>query len=103
MAKSEAITCPKEELLRRLQRETTCSSCCSALRVMIQRPLTQLSLLEAFVSHEDSLGYVLKESLASPKPLEVRPPPRAPSAAPAPRARRPGAPRSGGRAAGWGC
>ena len=86
---AEAIVCPKDEILRRLQRETTCSSCCSALRVMIQRPLTQLSLLEAFVSHEDSLGYVLKESLASPKPLEVPPPPRPPSAAaPARRARR---------------
>ena len=58
---------------------------------MIQRPLTQLSLLEAFVSHEDSLGYVLKESLASPKPLEVRPPPRPPSAAAPSRA--PAAPR----------
>jgi len=92
---AEAIVCPKDEILRRLQRETTCSSCCSALRVMIQRPLTQLSLLEAFVSHEDSLGYVLKESLASPKPLEVRRPPRPPSAAaPARRARRaPAAPR----------
>ena len=43
---AEAIVCPKDEILRRLQRETTCSSCCSALRVMIQRPLTQLSLLE---------------------------------------------------------
>jgi hypothetical protein len=66
----EAITCPKEEILRRLQRETTCSSCCSALRVMIQRPLHQLSLLETFVSHEDVQGYVLKENLASPKSLE---------------------------------
>lgn len=66
----EAIICPKEEILRRLQRETTCSSCCSALRVMIQRPLHQLSLLETFVSHEDVQGYVLKENLASPKSLE---------------------------------
>ena len=66
----EAITCPKEEILRRLQRETTCSSCCSALRVMIQRPLHQLLLLETFVSHEDVQGYVLKENLASPKSLE---------------------------------
>jgi len=56
--------------LRRLQRETTCSSCCSALRVMIQRPLQQLSLLDSFVSHEDIQGYVLKENLASPKALE---------------------------------
>ena len=70
MAKSEAITCPKEELLRRLQRETTCSSCCSALRVMIQRPLVELTLLESFVSHEDVEGYVLKDGLASPKALE---------------------------------
>ena len=68
--KHEAITCPKEEILRRLQRETTCSSCCSALRVMIQRPLHQLLLLETFVSHEDAQGYVLKENLASPKSLE---------------------------------
>ena len=67
---NEAITCPKEEILRRLQRETTCSSCCSALRVMIQRPLHQLLLLESFVSHEDTQGYVLKEHLASPKSLE---------------------------------
>jgi hypothetical protein len=66
----EAIICPKEEILRRLQRETTCSSCCSALRVMIQRPLHQLLLLETFVSHEDVQGYVLKENLASPKSLE---------------------------------
>ena len=67
---SDAITCPKEEVLRRLQRETTCSSCCSALRVMIQRPLHQLTLLQSFVSHEDESGYVLKESLATPKSLE---------------------------------
>ena len=67
---TEAIICPKEEILRRLQRETTCSSCCSALRVMIQRPLHQLLLLETFVSHEDAQGYVLKENLASPKSLE---------------------------------
>ena len=67
---AEAITCPKEEVLRRLQRETTCSSCCSALRVMIQRPLHQLTLLQSFVSHEDESGYVLKESLATPKSLE---------------------------------
>uniref|UniRef100_A0A7S2CP54 Uncharacterized protein n=1 Tax=Haptolina brevifila TaxID=156173 RepID=A0A7S2CP54_9EUKA len=67
---SDAITCPKEEVLRRLQRETTCSSCCSALRVMIQRPLHQLTLLQSFVSHEDDSGYVLKENLATPKSLE---------------------------------
>ena len=67
---SDAITCPKEEILRRLQRETTCSSCCSALRVMIQRPLQQLTLLQSFVSHEDEFGYVLKDGLASPKALE---------------------------------
>ncbi|KAL1514748.1 hypothetical protein AB1Y20_003835 [Prymnesium parvum] len=67
---SDAITCPKEEILRRLQRETTCSSCCSALRVMIQRPLPQLTLLQSFVSHEDEFGYVLKDSLASTKALE---------------------------------
>jgi len=66
----EAITCPKEEVLRRLQRETTCSSCCSALRVMIQRPIHQLTLLQSFVSHEDVEGYVLKENLATPKSLE---------------------------------
>jgi hypothetical protein len=66
----QPITCPKEEVLRRLQRETTCSSCCSALRVMIQRPIHQLTLLQSFVSHEDEAGYVLKESLASPKSLE---------------------------------
>jgi len=70
VTKKEAISCPKEEILRRLQRETTCSSCCSALRVMIQRPLHQLSLLETFVSHEDTQGYVLKENLATPKSLE---------------------------------
>ena len=64
------ITCPKEEVLRRLQRETTCSSCCSALRVMIQRPIHQLTLLQSFVSHEDESGYVLKENLATPKSLE---------------------------------
>jgi len=68
--KAEAITCPKEEVLRRLQRETTCSSCCSALRVMIQRPIHQLTLLQSFVSHEDESGYVLKENLATPKALE---------------------------------
>jgi len=67
---SDAITCPKEEVLRRLQRETTCSSCCSALRVMIQRPLHQLTLLQSFVSHEDCDGYVLKDNLATPKALE---------------------------------
>jgi len=67
---SDAITCPKEEILRRLQRETTCSSCCSALRVMIQRPLPQLTLLHSFVSHEDEFGYVLKDGLSSPKSLE---------------------------------
>ena len=86
---AEAIVCPKDEILRRLQRETTCSSCCSALRVMIQRPLTQLSLLEAFVSHEDSLGYVLKESLASPSRSRCGRRRRPPSAAaPSRRARR---------------
>ena len=69
-SKAEAITCPKEEVLRRLQRETTCSSCCSALRVMIQRPIHQLTLLQSFVSHEDVDGYVLKENLATPKSLE---------------------------------
>jgi len=69
-SKAEAIICGKEDILRRLQRETTCSSCCSALRVMIQRPLPQLSLLETFVSHEDAAGYVLKANLASPKSLE---------------------------------
>ena len=69
MAKGDAITCPKEEVLRRLQRETTCSSCCSALRVMIQRPLVELTLLATFVSHEDESGYVLKEALASPKEI----------------------------------
>jgi hypothetical protein len=57
-------------VLRRLQRETTCSSCCSALRVMIQRPIHQLTLLQSFVSHEDESGYVLKENLATPKALE---------------------------------
>ena len=69
VSKAEAITCPKEEVLRRLQRETTCSSCCSALRVMIQRPTHQLTLLQSFVSHEDENGYVLKENLATPKAL----------------------------------
>ena len=57
-------------MLRRLQRETTCSSCCSALRVMIQRPIVQLTLLQSFVSHEDHEGYVLKGNLATPKALE---------------------------------
>ena len=37
---------------------------------MIQRPLLQLPLLQSFVSHEDDFGYVLKDSLASPKSLE---------------------------------
>ena len=37
---------------------------------MIQRPLHQLTLLQSFVSHEDESGYVLKESLATPKSLE---------------------------------
>lgn len=37
---------------------------------MIQRPLKQLTLLQSFVSHEDEHGYVLKETLASPKSLE---------------------------------
>jgi len=69
-SKSGGITCPKEEILRRLQRETTCSSCCSALRVMIQRPVRELALLESFVSHEDDTGYVLKEGLNSTKALE---------------------------------
>ena len=49
-SKAEQISCPQEEVLRRLQRETTCSSCCSALRVMIQRPIHQLTLLQSFVS-----------------------------------------------------
>ena len=70
MGSKGACACPKEEILRRLQRETTCSSCCSALRVMIQRPVRELPLLETFVSHEDDSGYVLKESLASPQALE---------------------------------
>jgi len=71
MSAAGAICCPKEEVLRRLQCETTCLSCCSALRVMIQRPLRELTLLESFVSHEDEAsGYVLKRQLASPKALE---------------------------------
>ena len=37
---------------------------------MIQRPIHQLTLLQSFVSHEDESGYVLKESLATPKALE---------------------------------
>jgi hypothetical protein len=69
MSKGDAITCPKEEVLRRLQRETTCSSCCSALRVMIQRPLGELTLLETFCTMEDESGYVLKDALASPKEI----------------------------------
>lgn len=66
----DQIVCPKEEILRRLQRETTCSSCCSAMRVMIQRSVKELSLLESFVSHENETGYVLKESLATPTALQ---------------------------------
>ena len=72
------------------------SSCCSALRVMIQRPLTQrLAARGVRLARGFSLGYVLKESLASPKPLgAAAATARAPSAAApvqraAERARRP--------------
>jgi len=65
------ITCPKEEILRRLQRETTCSACCNALRVMMERPLHDLTLLESFVEREAAFGYVLSESLATQEAVEA--------------------------------
>ena len=68
---STCISCPKEEILRRLQRETTCSACCSALRLMTERPLAELVLLDSFVDREDETGYVLNEDLASPAALEA--------------------------------
>jgi hypothetical protein len=69
---AEAITCPKEEILRRLQRETTCSACCNALRVMMERRLSELPLLVSFVEREDEAGsYVLRDSLASSEALEA--------------------------------
>mmetsp|Transcript_136 Transcript_136/g.453 ORF Transcript_136/g.453 Transcript_136/m.453 type:complete len:365 (+) Transcript_136:61-1155(+) len=68
---STCISCPKEEILRRLQRETTCSACCSALRLMTERPLAELVPLDSFVDREDETGYVLNEDLASPAALEA--------------------------------
>ncbi len=65
------ITCCKEEILRRLQRETTCSACCNALRILVERPIHELTLLEAFVDREDGSAYVLKESLSSPADVDA--------------------------------